>query len=133
MRNSERDRENFILQGSLSELEWAPKTEEQITKELFKGSNPEMMMDAYEEQLGIKKKTEVKKNTKYKHIVLNLSDDEHGALLDQFYNNPEQFQLLNRADYWTHTGQVKVLIEYLEDLDVRARKEKEEARKAQKD
>jgi len=124
MRN--KDREDFMLKGTLSELDWEPKTEEQIRVELFKGTDPDKMMDAYEEQMGIKPKTVAKQNLVYKFVYLSpCSNDEDGALLQKFYNNPDQYIVLNRADYWTPKGEIKIFIEYHEDLDVRKKKEQQ--------
>ena len=119
--------EDFVLKGTISELDWKERDEEQITKELFKGSDPDKMIDAYEEQLGIKTHEPTKKNTRYKHVMLSPSTNEDDdVLLDKFFNSPDQYQVLNRADYWTNRGELKIFIEYLEDMDVRREKEARE-------
>lgn len=122
-------REDFMLQGHSSELSWSPRSEEEINKNLFGGSDPDKMMDAYEEQLGIKVKAVAKKNTMYKHVYLSPcsgSDEPNNdaVLLNQFYNNPDQYQVISRSDNWTPKGELKIFIEYLEDMDIRAEKEK---------
>ena len=119
--------EDFVLKGTISELDWKERDEEQITKELFQGSDPDKMIDAYEEQLGIKTHEPAKKNTRYKHVMLSPSTNEDDdVLLDKFFNSPDQYQVLNRADYWTNRGELKIFIEYLEDMDVRREKEARE-------
>ena len=115
-----------MLRGNLSELEWQPRTEEQVRAELFKGKDPEKIVDAYEVQLGLKPKEIEKKNLLYKNVFLSpCTNDEDGELLAKFYNNPEQYHLLNRSDYWTPRGELKIFLEYHEDMDVKRRKEQQ--------
>jgi hypothetical protein len=113
-------REDFMLSGELSELDWVPKTEEQISKDLFKFSDPDKMIDAFEKQLGIKVANTEIKNQIYKCVALSPStEDEDRLLLQKFYNSPEQYQVINRSDNWTNRGELKIFLEYFENLDVR--------------
>ena len=118
------EREDFMLKGNLSELDWKPRSDEEISAELFKGQDPEKMIDAYEEQLGIKAKEAPKLNLRYKNVYLSpCTNDEDAQLLVDFYNNPEQYHLLNRGEYWTPRGELKIFLEYQEDMDVRRKNE----------
>lgn len=123
-----------MLKGNLSELTWTPRTEEQIEKDLFQGKNPETMIDAYEEQLGIKAREVPKRNLLYKSVSLSpCNNDADAGLLAQFYNSPEQYVLLNRSDYWTHNGQLKIFLEYQEDMDVKRKKDEAQAQEEDKE
>lgn len=114
-----------MLAGTLSEISWEPKSEEQISKELFKYSDPEKMMDAFEKQLGIDVKETTPRKQAYKCVFLSpCSDDDDRLLLQKFYNTPEQYQVINRSDNWTPKGELKIFLEYFENLD--ARKEEQE-------
>ena len=121
-----KQREDFMLKGNLTNLEWEPKDEAQITKDLFKGTDPEKLMDAYEEQLGLKQKNTTPSSAVYKCVALSpCTSDEDAALLQKFYNTPEQYSVLNRSDFWTARGELKIFLEYTENLDVRKQKELE--------
>jgi hypothetical protein len=125
-KNSEaKARENFMLDGKLSELVWTPKTEVEMSKQLFHGSNPEDMMDRFEAMQGIttKKDSVSKINNRYKCVFLRPNNDEDRALQEQFYNNPERYQVVNRSDNWTHSGDLVIFLEYFENMDVRAEQE----------
>jgi|GEM_PF-6850261 len=120
-----KDREAFVLGGKLSELDWEPKTEAQISKDLFKGTDPEKMVDSFEEQLGLKhKKFDLPKQV-YKCMPLKPFDDEDRTLLQKFYNNPEQYQVIHRSDNWNMKGELTIFLEYFENMDF---KEKQEAK-----
>ena len=117
-------REDFMLGGRLSELEWEPKTEEQISRDLFKGEDPNKIVDAFEKQMGISVKEQKPVSQVYKNVFLSPGTDESdAALLCDFYNNPEQYHVINRSDNWTNRGELKIFLEYFENLD--ARKDKE--------
>ena len=123
-----KNRENFMLSGKLSELAWEPKSEEQITKDLFKGSDPDKMIDAFEKQQGISVKDTEVRNTVYKCIDLSpCTNEDDKALLEKFYNNPAQYQIAHRSDNWTQRGELKIFLEYYEDVDIRIAKEEESA------
>jgi hypothetical protein len=118
--------ESFMLKGNLSDIAWAPRSEEEVRKDLFKGTDPEKIIDAYEEQLGLKIKEEPKANTLYKSVFLSpCTIDQDQELLSKFYNNPDQYQVLNRSDYWTPRGELKIFLEYMENLDVKKEKEQQ--------
>lgn len=118
------EREDFMLKGNLSELEWTPRTEDQISQDLFKGTNPDKLIDAYEEQLGLKNKPQEKANTAYKCVFLSpCSEPADADLLQKFYNCPDQYQVMNRSDYWTPRGELKIFLEYQENLDVKKKKD----------
>ena len=116
-----KNRENFMLTGSLSELDWKPRTEAEVVKDLFKGSNPEQLVDAFETQLGLKKhKVEEEKTQVYKCVFLKpCADDEDRVLLQDFYNNTKRYQVINRSDNWTQRGDLVIFLEYFENLDER--------------
>ena len=119
-----KDREDFIFKGSLSELPLDPKTEEQIETSLFKNFKPKEMIDAYERQLGITVSEPSMPKLRYKHIMLSPGvDEEEGALLDKLMNDPELYQIVNRDKYWTPRGELKIWIEYTENLDVKKERE----------
>jgi hypothetical protein len=118
-------RENFMLSGKLSELDWVPKSEEEIRKDLFKGSDPEKMMDAFERQMGISVKNTEPTNQVYKCVDLRPFDDGDRELLQKFYNTPEQYQVIRRSDNWTPKGELIIFLEYFENLDVKLDKEQE--------
>jgi hypothetical protein len=121
-----KNREDFMLQGTLSEVPWEPKSEEQIQKDLFKSSDPDKILDAFETQLGIKSNNVPIPNEIYKCIFLKpCSDDEHAQLLQDLYNNSRRYRVLNRSDNWTHKGDLVMFVEYVENLDVKAELEKE--------
>ena len=48
-----KDRENLMLSGHLSEIPWEPKSEQDVQRDLFKGSDPNKIIDAFERQNGI--------------------------------------------------------------------------------
>jgi hypothetical protein len=121
-----KDRESFMLEGKLSELDWIPKSEEQISKDLFQGSDPEKVMDAFEEQLGLTVKETAPKKQVYKCMDLRPFDDEDRLLLQKFYNNPEQYEVIRRSENWTQRGELIIFLEYFENLDVKLDKEREE-------
>ena len=118
-------REDFMLGGKLSELEWVPKTEAQISKDLFKGSNPEDIMDAFEKQMGLVVKDTTPKNQVYKCMDLRPFNDEDRLLLQKFYNTPDQYQIIRRAENWTPRGELIIFLEYYEDMDVKLDKERQ--------
>jgi len=127
-----KDRENFMLGGKLSELDWEPKTEEQVSQELFKGLDPDKIVDAFEEQTGLKTKTVEIPNQIYKFVYLSpCTDEDDGELLKKLYNNPKQYQICQRQDNWTPRGELKIFIEYLENIDVRLEKEAEKVEQPQ--
>jgi hypothetical protein len=119
-------REEFMLAGKLSELDWEPKSEEQISQALFRGTDPDKMVDAFEKQLGLDIKDNTPKNQVYKCVDLRPFNDEDRELLQKFYNNPAQYQLIKRTDNWTPKGDLIIFLEYIEDLDVKADKEQSE-------
>lgn len=112
-------REDFMLGGRLSEIAWEPKTEEQISRDLFKGIDPNKVVDAFESQMGITVKSPKPTKQVYKNVFLNPTDETDAELLCKFYNNPEQYQVINRSDNWTARGDLKIFLEYFENLDVR--------------
>lgn len=120
-----KNREEFMLAGKLSELDWVPKTEEEISKDLFKGTDPEKIIDAFEEQIGLNVKDTTPKNQVYKCMDLRPFDDEDRMLLQKFYNNPEQYQIIRRSENWTQRGELVIFLEYFEDLDSKLQKEKD--------
>ena len=115
----ERDNEDFMLGGNLSEIPWKARTEKQITRDLFKNVNPDDLIDAYEKQLGISTKDKTPTKTQlYKCVFLSpCTSDEDRVLLQKFYNSPEKYQVLNRNDNWTPRGELNIFLEYLEYLD----------------
>jgi hypothetical protein len=120
-------REDFMLSGSLSEMAWEPRTEAQISRDLFKGTDPEKIVDAFESQTGLLVKNIIPTNQVYKNVFLSpCTDEEDAQLLCKFYNNPEQYQVINRSDNWTPRGELKIFLEYFENLDVRINKEQEQ-------
>ena len=120
-----KNRENLMLYGKLSELDWTPKSEEQISKDLFKGSDPDKMIDAFEESIGITVKDHSPQNQVYKCVDLRPFDDEDRKLLQDFYNNPEQYQVIRRSDNWTQRGDLVIFLEYFENIDVKLDKEQD--------
>ena len=128
MANNNRElkkREDFMLGGKLSELDWVPKSEEQVSKDLFKGGDPEKMIDAFEKQMGISVKETTPKNQVYKCMDIRPFDEEDRLVLQKFYNNPEQYQIIRRSENWTPRGDLIIFLEYYEDLDVKLDKEKQ--------
>jgi hypothetical protein len=124
-RNVQKEREDFMFAETLSELPLVPRTTEQITHELFKGSDPEKVIDAYEQQMGIKSNGPVRLNTRYRNIMLSPGVDEDEAkLLNDLYNDTELYQIVNRTAYWTPRGEIKLFMEYMENMDVKAEREK---------
>jgi len=118
-------REDFMLGGKLSELEWAPKTEAQVSKDLFKGTDPDALIDAFEKQMGLEVKNTDPKNQVYKCMDLRPFNDEDRILLQKFYNTPDQYQIIRRAENWTPKGDLIIFLEYYEDMDVKLEKEKQ--------
>jgi hypothetical protein len=116
-----KQRENFMLTGSLSELEWKPRTEAEVVRDLFKGTDPEKMIDAYETQLGIRQHQVAEEKTQvYKCVFLKpCADDEDRTLLQEFYNNTKRYQVINRNDNWTQRGDLVIFLEYFENMDER--------------
>lgn len=110
-----------MLTGSLSEIDWKPRTEEEVVKDLFKGTDPEKIVDAFEAQLGLKKHTVPEEKTQvYKCVFLKpCADDEDRALLQDFYNNTKRYQVINRNDNWTQRGDLVIFLEYFENLEER--------------
>ena len=121
-----KNREEFMLSGKLSELDWVPKTEEQISKDLFQGTDPDKIIDAFEEQMGFPVKETAVKSQVYKCMDLRPFDDEDRMLLQKFYNNPDQYQIIRRSENWTPRGDLIIFLEYFEDLEVKLAKEKEQ-------
>ena len=123
-------REDFIF-GELSELPLEPKSENE-PRSLFKDFDPDKMIDAYEHQLGIKRNAPALPKVRYKHIMLSPgTSDEDGAILSQLMNDPELYQVINRTQYWTPRGELKLFIEYSENLDLKTERElKKEKEKA---
>lgn len=123
-----KDRESFVFNDSLSELPFEPRSEEEIRKSLFNGSDPEKLVDAYEEQLGIKVPSTPTPKIKVNNVMLSPGvDDDDSVLLNQLYNDPELYQILEKSNYWTPRGEYKIFVIYTENLDVkeaRAKKEK---------
>ena len=120
-----KNREDFMLKGKLSELDWVPKSEEQFSRDLFSGTDPEKIMDSFEEQMGITVKETAPNNQVYKCMDLRPFDDEDRALLQKFYNTPDQYQIIRRSDNWTQKGDLVIFLEYFENLDVKLEKEQE--------
>ncbi|CAK0773804.1 hypothetical protein CCP3SC5AM1_880014 [Gammaproteobacteria bacterium] len=121
-----KDRKDFIFSETLSELPLVPKTEEQSRKDLFKGFDPEKIMDAYEEQLGIKVKAPDMPRLRYRHIMLSPGvEEDDSQLFDQLMNDNELYQIINRTSYWTPRGEFKLFLEYTENLDVKKDREKQ--------
>lgn len=114
-----------MLKGKLSELDWVPKSEEQISRDLFSGTDPEKIMDSFEEQMGITVKETAPTTQVYKCMDLRPFDDEDRALLQKFYNTPDQYQIIRRSDNWTQKGDLVIFLEYFENLDVKLEKEQE--------
>ena len=126
-KNSEiKKREEFMLGGTLSELEWEPRSEEQISRDLFKGLDPDKMIDAFEKQKGITIKDVTPRKEIYKCVFLSpCTDDDDQLLLQKFYNNPEQYRVINRSDNWTARGELKIFLEYFENLEARENREQQ--------
>ena len=119
-----KDRDDFIFKETLSELPLEPKTEEDIKKQLFKGFDPDKVIDEYEAQLGVKAAPIPTPNIKYKHIMLSPAiDDNDSECLTKLMNDPELYQIINRDRYWTPRGELKIWIEYTENLDVKKQRE----------
>ena len=119
------EREGFIFRETLSELPLEPKDEAQIQKSLFKDFDAEKMMNAYESQLGIKPKEEAAPKIRYCSIQLSPGvDDEDQKLLSDLMNDPELYQIVNRSSYWTPRGEYKLFMEYTENLDIKASRER---------
>lgn len=123
-----KDRESFVFSDSLSELPFEPRSEEEVRKQLFHGQDPEKMVDAYEEQLGIRAPEAPMPKMKVSNIMLSPgTDEDDAALLNQLYNDVELYQILEKSPYWTPRGEYKIFVIYSENLDVkelRAKKEK---------
>ena len=123
-----KERESFMLEGHLSELTWEPKSEEQVRKDLFKGSDPDKMVDSFEQQLGLDIKNTTPRNQIYKCVFLSpCTSEEDQLLLQKFYNNTDQYVVAHRSDNWTQQGTLKIFLEYYEDLDIKQAKELTEA------
>ena len=123
-----KDRESFVFSDSLSELPFEPRSEEQIRKQLFHGSDPEKLVDAYEEQLGIRAPETPMPKMKVSNIMLSPgTDDDDSTLLNQLYNDTELYQVIEKSAYWTPRGEYKIFVIYSENLDVKeARLKKQE-------
>ena len=121
-----KDREDFMLAGKLSELDWVPKSEAEIAKDLFKGIDPEKQIDAFEKQLGISLPDAPAGKQIYKCVDLRPFDDSDRELLQKFYNNPEKYQVIHRSDNWTHRGDLVIFLEYFENMDACTDKEDKE-------
>lgn len=117
-----------MFNDSLSDLPFEPRTEEEIRSQLFHGSDPEKLVDAYEEQLGIKTASAPTPRFKMNNVMLSPgADDDDSVLLNQLYNDQELYQIVEKSNYWTPRGEYKIFVIYSENLDVkeaRAKKEK---------
>ena len=113
-----------MLGGKLSELAWEPKTEEQISRDLFKGTDPEKIVDAFEEQMGLKVRNIEAPKQVYKCVHLRPFDDEDRDLLQKFYNSPERFHVVHRSDNWNMKGELTIFLEYFENMDVKQKEDK---------
>ncbi len=120
------DRTDFVF-SDISDLPLDPRSEEQVSKDLFKGFDPEKVVDAYEQQLGIKTIDMPIPNLRYKHIMLSPgTNDDDDELLDQLMNDAELYHITNRLNNWTPRGELKVFIEYTENLDVKKKRQEKE-------
>ena len=119
-----KERDDFIFNEVLSELPLELKGEDQIESALFKEFKPKEMIDAYERQLGISQPDAPATKLRYKHIMLSPGVDELDAeLLDKLMNDSELYQIVNRTQYWTPRGELKIFIEYTENLDLKKARE----------
>ena len=129
----EEERTQYVFQQELSEIDFVPRTEEEIEKSLFKTFNPEQLVDAYEKSMGLEKPSAEQPKLRYKHIMLSPGvDDEDSQLLDTLMNDPELYQIVNRTQTWTVRGEFKIFIEYTENLDVKKKREKRIKRQQQR-
>ena len=127
-----KEREDFIFNPTLSDIALDPKSDDDLSKEIFKTFKQEDIIDAYEKSMGIKQRTYDIPKTRYKHIMLSPGTSEDDSeLLDQLKNDPELFQIIGEKSTWTVRGEYKIFIEYLENLDVK--KAREAAKKDKSD
>ena len=116
--------EHFAFGGVITDLELRPSLTDEtaIRDELFGDKfDPEKMIDAYEQQHGIKPIAEQKPNQiLYKSIMLSPgSDDDDGKLLFQLMNDKQLYPMLKEDHYWTPRGEYKMFVIYGEDQKVK--------------
>jgi hypothetical protein len=119
MANKIKERESFVFQNALSDIPFEVRSEEEISKALFKGSDPEKMIDAWEAAHGIPVKETPLPKLKVKNVMLSPGvDDEDADALNKLYNDHELYQIIEKSANWTPRGEYKIFVIYTENQDV---------------
>jgi len=92
---------------------------------LFGDFEPNKVVDSFEAAIGLNKPEVDKKNIAFRNILLNPGgDEEDSALLNRLLNDTERYHITFMDKTWTPCGDYKMFIVYVDDLDVKAKREK---------
>jgi hypothetical protein len=117
--------EHFDFGVSASDLSTSASKKRNVRNEITnKGFDPEVVIDAFEEAKGIKRKPRVHDMTEYvfKNIVLDPEKQFDQDMLNELMNN-KKYMITLWKDTWTQQGTFRVFVVY------GTRKDKEEPNK----
>ncbi|NBQ67426.1 MAG: hypothetical protein EBU46_00800 [Nitrosomonadaceae bacterium] len=115
--------QQFVFSQPLSDVNWEPPSsdEEAIKQKIFGGMDPDKMVDAYEQQLGIKTKPNAEApKLLWKTIMLSPgTDNEDSEHYCNLMNDIELYPERRETSTWTQRGEYKIFVIYAEDQRVK--------------
>jgi len=114
--------EHFDFGASAPDLMTSANKKRNVRNEITKGFDPEVVIDAFEQAKGIKRRPKTTEMTDYvfKNIVLDPEKQMDQDLLNELMNN-KKYMIALWKDTWTQHGNFRVFVVY------GTKKEKEES------